>query len=71
MRKVQGLVQKRLRIRPQEEAVMVQLSRFAFQARGRKLVDHVAFPQMLPLDGHRFDFAAVITHFGSTMNAGH
>ena len=69
--KCKGLVQKRLRIRPQGEAVMFQLKRFAFQTRGRKLVDHVAFPQTLPLDGHRFDFAAVITHFGSTMNAGH
>ncbi len=29
------------------------------------------FPQVLPIDGQRFDFAAVITHHGRSMGVGH
>lgn len=80
----EGLVQKRLRISPQGDAVMFHLKRFnvqrdqlllrgprAFAAAGRKLSEHVPFPQVLPIDGQRFDFAAVVTHIGSSMGGGH
>ena len=79
-----GLVQKRLRISPQGDAIMFHLKRFgvqrdqpllrgprAFSAAGRKLAEHVPFPQVLPSDGQRFDFAAVITHVGRSMGVSH
>ncbi len=66
-----GLVQKRLRICPMGSAVMMHLKRFGFNLKGRKLHDHVSFPQVLPLHGQRFDFAGVVTHAGDTLATGH
>ena len=66
-----GLVQKRLRICPMGSAVMMHLQRFGFNLKGRKLHDHVSFPQVLPLHGQRFDFAGVVTHAGDTLATGH
>ena len=43
----------------------------AFSTAGWNLAEHVRFPQVLPIDGQRFDFAAVITHVGRSMGVGH
>ncbi len=62
-----GLVQQRLRICPAGSAVMLHLKRFGFDLRGRKVRDHVPFPQVLPLNGQRFDFTSVVAHHGETI----
>ena len=54
---------------------MFHLKRFEFvgglAGGGRKLQDHVPFPQVLLVNGERFEFAAVVTHEGPSASAGH